>query len=140
MWCHTWTEGDTHARTANGAGQLLLAKIGHRHGANASQGCCAVKDSGDELTKLNLVLRELAGIWNDIVQVEGDVLWNGNAHLHNFWYSICHNVDCLREYTSLSEADAVCPCALHCLWSPVEHQVCHAEESLSDMRLRLLIQ
>ena len=84
---------------ANGAGQWPLANVRHKHGSNQSQGCCGVKDSGDELTKLDLVLRELAGIWNDIVQVEGDVLWNGDTHLHNLWYSLCHNIDHLHGFS-----------------------------------------
>ena len=47
---------------------------------------------GIELTQLYPALRDLAGIWNDIVKVEGDVVRNGDTHLHDFWYPVCHNV------------------------------------------------
>ena len=55
-----------------------------------------------ELTHGDLALLHAGVIWDDIVQIEGDVLWNGHPHPDYLRYPVCHQIQHLHQYMLLT--------------------------------------
>ena len=73
---------------------------GQAHGdliAEVSTGVC-IENEVWALTQLSLIVDLSVGVLrDDLVHVEGNVVWYGNAHPHNLWHSICGEVQDLQQ-------------------------------------------